>query len=261
VPVVSGLYYETHGPAGAPVVIMSPGLGGSGNYWKPNLDALVRDHQVVLYDHRGTGRSDRTLTEPATVDGWADDLLILIDAIGAPKASIVGHAAGGVAGLALALKAPERLDKLIVVNGWSKLDPHFARCFAARLHLLRDSGVEAYVEAQPIFLYPSAWISHHSVAIDADAAAHVAHFPVIATVESRIAALRAFDIDAQLADIKVPTLALAAADDMLVPAFCSEHLAAHIPGATLAMMAWGAHACNVTDPAGFAAPVIEFLRS
>ena len=260
-PLVSGLYYETHGPAGAPVLILSPGLGGSGNYWRPNLDALARDHQVVLYDHRGTGRSDRMLEGPVTVSAWADDLLILIDALDVPKASVIGHAAGGVAGLALALQAPDRLDRLVVVNGWSKADPHFLRCFAARLHLLRDSGVAAYVQAQPIFLYPAGWISRHTAEIDAEAEGHVAHFPALETVERRIAALAAFDVDARLGEIAVPTLALAAADDMLVPAFCSAHLASHIHGATLATMAWGGHACNVTDPEGFAALVLEYLRS
>jgi aminoacrylate hydrolase len=261
VPLVSGLYYELHGPAGAPMVILSTGLGGSGHYWRPNLDALARDHQIVLYDHRGTGRSARELDGPVTVSAWADDLLLLIDELGVPKASVIGHAAGGVAGLALALQAPERLDKLVVVNGWSKADPHFLRCFAARLHLLRDSGVAAYVQAQPIFLYPAGWISRHTVEIDAEAEGHIAHFPALATVESRIAALAAFDIDARLGEIGVPVLALASADDMLVPAFCSERLASGIRSAQCVTMAWGGHACNVTDPDGFAAPVLEFLRS
>jgi aminoacrylate hydrolase len=260
-PHVSGLYYETHGPAGAPVVILSPGLGGSGRYWRPNLDALARDYRVVLYDHRGTGRSAHELDGPVTVSAWADDLLLLIDELGVAKASVIGHAAGGVAGLALALKAPDRLDRLIVVNGWAKADPHFLRCFAARLHLLRDSGVAAYVQAQPIFLYPAGWISRHTAEIDAEAEGHIAHFPAQATVEARIAALAAFDVDARLGEIGVPTLALASADDMLVPAFCSERLAEGIKGAKLATMAWGGHACNVTDPDGFAALVLEYLRS
>jgi len=260
-PLASGLYYELHGQAGAPALILSPGLGGSGHYWKPNIDALGREYQVVLYDHRGTGRSEHKLEEAVTVGHWADDLVMLIDALGVEKASLIGHAAGGVAGLVLALKARERLDKLIVVNGWSKPDPHFRRCFEARLHLLRDSGVAAYVHAQPIFLYPAGWISKHTAQIDAEAEGHVAHFPPIKTVERRISALRAFDIDNRLGEIAVSTLALAAADDMLVPAFCSERLAAQIPGAKLATMAWGGHACNVTDPEGFATLVLDFLGS
>ena len=257
----AGLYYEEHGWADGPALILSPGLGGSGNYWRPNLDALKRDYRVILYDHRGTGRSERKLDNAVTVARWADDLLRLIDAIGAEKASVIGHAAGGLAGLLLARKAPERLNRLVVVNGWSRPDPHFRRCFETRLHLLRDSGIAAYVRAQPLFLYPAAWISRHMAALDAEGAEQIAHFPAVKTVERRIAALRAFDIDSQLGDITVPVLALAAADDMLVPSFCSERLASRIPGARLATMAWGGHACNVTDPDGFATPVLDHLRS
>lgn len=258
-PLIAGLYYEEHGWAGGPPLVLSPGLGGSGDYWRPNLDALGRDYRVIVYDHRGTGRSEHKLHEAATVSGWADDLLLLFDAIGVEKARLIGHAAGGVAGLAAALKAPGRIEKLVVVNGWSKPDPHFRRCFDTRLHLLRDSGVAAYVRAQPIFLYPAAWTSRHSAALEAEAEIQIAHFPPVKTVERRIAALRAFDLDAQLGDVAVPVMALAAADDMLVPAFCSERLAGAIPGARLATMAWGGHACNVTDPDGFAALVLDYL--
>lgn len=260
-PIAAGLYYELHGREGAPPLILSPGLGGSGEYWRPNLDALGRDHQLVLYDHRGTGRSERMLEGPVTVAAWGRDIRILIDAIGADRASVIGHAAGGVAGLALAIEAPQRLDKLIIVNGWSRPDPHFARCFDARLQLLHDSGVAAYVAAQPIFLYPAEWSSRHSARIDAEAQGHIVHFPATSTVERRVAALREFDVDAELGAVTVPTLALAAADDMLVPAFCSERLAERIPRATLATMAWGGHACNVTDPDRFAAIVLDYLRN
>src|SRR3954471_2606671 len=100
-PEAAGLYYEEYGhPEGVPL-ILSAGLGGSGNYWLPNLDALARYHRVVLYDHRGTGRSDRALPEHVTVAQMGEDLLALIDALDVERAHIVGHAAGGVAGLAL----------------------------------------------------------------------------------------------------------------------------------------------------------------
>lgn len=260
-PQANGLWYEWHGRADGEIVMLSPGLGGSGSYWAPNLAALAARYRILLYDHRGTGRSDRALPEDLSVETMADDLIGLMDAIGVDRAHLIGHAAGGVIGLALALKAPERLAKLIVVNGWSTLDPHFARCFDVRLELLRKSGPEAYVRAQPIFLFPAAWISAHSARLDAEAIGHVAHFPPSENVERRIAALRGFDVDARLGEIATPVLALASADDMLVPAFCSERLANGITGACLAMMSWGGHACNVTDPHSFDTLVLDFLGS
>lgn len=257
----AGLYYETHGAPDAPPLILSSGLGGSASYWKPNIAALADHFHVIAYDHRGTGRSDRTLPDVVTVDDFADDIIALMDVIGIARAHLIGHAAGGVAGLALASKAPDRLDKLVVVNGWAKADPHFLRCFEARLNLLRHAGVKAFLRAQPIFLYPANWISEHSAALDAELAHQLADFPSVATMENRIAALAAFEFSDRLGAFDTPILALAAADDMLVPASCSRALPKHIATCEFALMEWGGHASNVTDPATFNRLVLEFLRS
>lgn len=257
----AGLYYETHGAPDAPPLILSSGLGGSAQYWTPNIAALADHFHVIAYDHRGTGRSDRALPDVVTVDDLANDIIALMDALGIARAHLIGHAAGGVAGLALALKAPERLDTLVVINGWAKADPHFLRCFEARLNLLRHAGVEAFLRAQPIFLYPANWISEHSPALDAELAHQLADFPGVAPMEKRIAALAAFDISDRLDTFETPMLALAAADDMLVPPSCSRALADHIATCKLVTMERGGHACNVTDPATFNRLVLEFLRS
>ncbi|MDI1295713.1 MAG: pyrimidine utilization protein D [bacterium] len=258
-PYIDGLYYELHGAPDAPPLILSPGLGGSGSYWLPNLAALAQCHHVLLYDHRGTGRSDRTLPDAVTVDDFADDILALMDGLGIARAHIVGHAAGGVAGLALAMKAPDRLDRLVVVNGWAKADPHFLRCFATRLALLHHAGVDAFLKAQPIFLYPANWISAHSDDLDAELPHQSASFPGTATMEKRIAALAAFDGTGKLGRLRDKTLVLLSDDDMLVPSDAGRRLAAELGGATIEAMPWGGHACNVTCPDSFNARVLAWL--
>ncbi|WP_174274365.1 pyrimidine utilization protein D [Sphingomonas bacterium] len=260
-PLTSGLYWEAEGATTAPALLLSSGLGGSAHYWAPNIEALRQHYRVITYDHRGTGRSDRALPETVTVSDFAADMLAVLDAVEVGSAHIVGHALGAVAGLTLAARAPDRLGKLVMVNGWAAPDPHFARCFDARLALLRDSGVRAYVKAQPIFLYPADWSSRHTVQLDSEEDGHVAAFPAVATLEARIAALRAFDISLLLDQIAAPTLVLSAADDALVPPSCADVLAERLPNATARRMAWGGHACNVTDPEGFNALVLEYLGS
>lgn len=236
---IAGLYYEEHGLADGPPVILSPGLGGSGAYWAPNLDALAARHRVLLYDHRGTGRSDRALQPGLGVDDMADDVLALMDGLGLASASLIGHAAGGVIGLSIALRAPQRLDRLVVVNGFARADRHFLRCMETRIALLRGSGVEAFVRAQPLFLYPPRWISEHWDRLQTEEAGHIAHFQGAANVEARIAALGAFDVDPRLSEIRTPVLLVAAADDMLVPDLCSERLAAGLADGTLRRMTAG----------------------
>jgi aminoacrylate hydrolase len=255
---LAGIYYEEHGPPDGPPLILSAGLGGSGAYWTPNLAALAERHRVILYDHRGTGRSDRALQPGLDVDDMADDLLALMDGLGFGRASLVGHAAGGVIGLAMALRRPERLASLVVVNGFARPDPHFIRCMETRLALLEHSGVVAFVRAQPLFLYPARWISQHWDRLQADEAGHIAHFQGAANAEARIAALAGFDIADRLAEIATPALLIAAEDDMLVPDLCSEALERGMPHARLERMR-GGHACNVTEPGEFNRHLLEFL--
>lgn len=258
-PHAAGLWYEWHGPDDGEVLILSPGLGGSANYWAPNLDALAARYRVLLYDHRGTGRSDRGLPDTVTVEDFAADILALMDALGVARANVMGHAAGGVAALALALMAPERIDKLIVVNGWASPDPHFLRCFDARLALLRDSGPEAYLRAQPIFLYPANWISAHHEALEAELPAQLEHFPGAATMEKRIAALAGFDVAARLRDIHRPVLVICSDDDMLVPSNAGVALANGLPISGFCRAEHGGHAVNVVDPDAFNSFVLAWL--
>lgn len=260
-PEAAGLYYELHGPEDAPPLILSSGLGGSAGYWAPNLPTLAEHYRVLVYDHRGTGRSDRALPDVVTVEHFADDILALMDALGIAQAHVVGHAAGGLAGLALALKALDRLDKLVVVNGWAKADPHFLRCFEARLHLLRDSGVEAFLRAQPIFLYPADWISVHTAELDAELPHELATFPGVENMERRIAALAAFDVVGKLRHLNDRVLVLANLEDMLVPSVAGRGLSRELGGAHFHATANGGHACNVTEPDTFNRVVLDFFRS
>ena len=255
---IAGLYWEEHGPPDGPPMILSPGLGGSGAYWAPNLAALAERNRVILYDHRGTGRSHRALPPGLDVADMADDVRALLDGLGIARASLVGHAAGGVIGLSLALSDPGRLASLVVVNGFASPAPHFVRCMETRLALLEHSGVLAFVRAQPLFLYPARWIAEHWAKLEAEEAGHVANFQGTANVETRIAALAGFDISDRLAEIETPVLLIAAEDDILVPDLCSEQLERGLPHARLERMR-GGHACNVTEPDEFNRHLLEFL--
>lgn len=255
----AGLYYELHGPPDGEPLLLSPGLGGSAHYWDANLAAFAARYRVILYDHRGTGRSDRALPADTTIGTMAGDVIALLDAIGIEKCHFIGHALGGMIGLALALRAPARLSKLIVVNGWAKLDPFTALCFDTRLALLRDSGPEAYVRAQPIFLYPAHWASAFFDELEKDMAQQLASFPPVETVERRIAALRAYDPGFDLQRIDHEVLVITTSDDLLVPWQAGRALAQALPNATRCQQFGGGHAASRVEPEEFHDRVLPWL--
>jgi aminoacrylate hydrolase len=255
----AGLYYEEHGPPDAPPLILSSGLGGSASYWAPNIPAFAECFRVITYDHRGTGRSSRDLPD-ASVASMSADVLALMDALQIEEAKFVGHALGGMVGIETAIMTT-RIERLVVVNGWRKLDPHTSRCFDMRLALLRDSGPTAYLHAQPLFLYPPDWISSHDGELAEEAKVQLAHFPAIETVERRIAAVRAYD--PELINLTAPPawLVIGSRDDMLVPLASALDVATPMDRVDHFIFDWGGHACNVTDPARFNRVVLDFLRS
>jgi aminoacrylate hydrolase len=255
------LHYEVHGPSdAAATVLLSSGLGGSAGFWQPQLGALVAaGHRVIAYDQRGTGRSPAALPETYAIEDMAKDVLEILDATKTSQCHFAGHALGGLVGLQLVLDAPSRIASLVLINAWSKPNPHSARCFDARLALLGACGPRTYVEAQPIFLYPAAWAAEHAQRV-ADEVDHAfAHFPGEANMRARIAALRAFDVDTRLADIAAPTLIAAAKDDTLVPWTCSQRLADGLSDVTLDFMPHGGHAHSVTEAEAFNRSLLDFL--
>ena len=255
--------FDVHdGPGpGAETVLLSSGLGGAAGYWAPQVVALKQRYRIVAYDQAGTGRSGGALPPDHSIAAMADEAAAVLDASGTTTAHFVGHALGGLVGLELANRRPDRLRSLTIVNGWAVAQAHTRRCFDMRLLLLKHEGPAAYARAQPIFLYPADWLERNAERAAREEAHGLAAFQGEANLRARIAALLAFDVRAHLAAITLPTLIVAARDDVLVPSLASEELAAAIPHAKLHVAPWGAHAVNVTEPAAFNAILLDFLAS
>ncbi|MEH3127227.1 pyrimidine utilization protein D [Agrobacterium cavarae] len=257
------MHFDLHGrqDADAPTIILSSGLGGSASYWAPQLAALSDDYRIVTYDHRGCGRTGGEVPADGGIAAMADDVLEIAQQLGLTHFDFMGHALGGLIGLDLALRKPGMIGKLVLINAWSKADPHSGRCFDVRIELLEKSGVPAFVKAQPLFLYPAVWMSENAERLEAEERHAIDHFQGRTNILRRIAALRAFDVDDRLQDIKTETLVIATRDDLLVPYTRSIRLAEGLSHSQLQLVDFGAHAVNVTAPDAFNAAILRFLRA
>ncbi|STT49435.1 hydrolase or acyltransferase RutD [Klebsiella pneumoniae] len=209
---------------GAPVVVLSAGLGGGGGYWLAQRAALEEQYQLVSYDHNGTGENAGPLPAGYSLATMAGELFSALQAAGIARFALVGHALGALIGLQLALDRPEAVSALALVNGWLSLSPHTRRCFQVRERLLHAGGAQAWVEAQPLFLYPAEWMAARLPRLEAEDALAFSHFQGKENLLKRLQALKQADFSRRASAIACPTLIISAADDLLVPASCSRVL-------------------------------------
>lgn len=109
------LYYEEYGQG--PPILCVHGMAGSAVMWAAAVPELARLGRVIVYDRRGCARSQRPVPyEKTTVAEHADDATALLDALGAIPAVVVGRSYGGGVAIDLALRYPERIRALVLLE-------------------------------------------------------------------------------------------------------------------------------------------------
>jgi pimeloyl-ACP methyl ester carboxylesterase len=107
------LYYETHG-SGRPLILLHGGLA-AGEMFEPILPVLAADHQVIVPDLQGHGRT-ADIDRPIDVRLMADDVAALIDHVGLDRPDVVGYSMGGGVAFFAAVKHPEKVRRLVVAS-------------------------------------------------------------------------------------------------------------------------------------------------
>nr|WP_272922682.1 alpha/beta hydrolase [Streptomyces sp. SID2999] len=92
-----------------------PGVSAWAN-WRPVLPALSESFRVVAPDIVGFGYTERPEGITYSIDTWVDHLIALMDALELPRVSIVGNSFGGALAMHLATRAPERVDRLVLMG-------------------------------------------------------------------------------------------------------------------------------------------------
>jgi sigma-B regulation protein RsbQ len=103
---------------GHPALVFVNGFGCDQSVWRSVAPHFAPSHRIVLFDHVGTGRSERSAFDRAkyaSLHGYADDLLAVCDAAGAQGAVVVAHSAGAMIAILAANRRPAAFRELILI--------------------------------------------------------------------------------------------------------------------------------------------------
>jgi len=229
------MYYAVYG-AGSPVLLIHGGLGHA-DIWADQVKDLMKDRMVIVADSRGHGRSTRD-AQPYSYALMASDYLALLDYLKVARVDLVGWSDGGIIGLDIAMRHPERLDKLfahaanVTVDGM-KSDVMEAKAFAA------------YVER--------CGEDYRRMSKTPD------QYDAFVEQMSRMWGSQPDWSDAELARITVPTAIVIGDHDEVVKRDHTEHMAQAIPGARLVVLERVGHFAMLQDRKGYTRAVREFL--
>lgn len=246
--------YRFDGREDAPVLMLSNSIATSLHMWDGVMPDLVEHFRVLRYDTRGNGASD---SPPGaySLDRFGRDVIELLDALHIERVHFLGLSLGGFIGQWLGVRAPERIDRLILSNTSAHLGP--ADYFDGRIaELAGADGMAASAETFIRNWFPAEMID--------------AKLPVVETFRQMVlqtspqglagsfAAVRDTDLSRIVTLVTRPTLVIAGEHDTVTAASHGAAIASAIPGARyLALPA--VHLPNVELERPFVAAVRAFL--
>ncbi|MBU2488264.1 MAG: alpha/beta hydrolase [Proteobacteria bacterium] len=110
--------YQSIGTGTEKVVALAHGLGGRLYTWAPLIEALMPEYRIIAWHYRGLFASETPKTiRRLAIPNHAEDLKQILDKEGIEKASVCGWSMGVQVALEFAVLYPERLDKMVLING------------------------------------------------------------------------------------------------------------------------------------------------
>ena len=239
-----------------PWLVLSHSLCCDGTMWQPQRAALEPHFTVLRFDTRGHGRS-AVPPGPYTFEQLTDDVLGLLDALEIGHAHFCGLSMGGMIGQHLALKAPGRLDRLVLADTTSRMPPEARPLWAERIRVAQEQGMAAHVEPTLERWFTTPYRAAHPEVMETIGAliraTPVAGYVGCAEAISRI------DLTGRLSEVKAPTLVIVGGEDTGTPPAMAEAIAAAIPGARLEIIPDAAHLSNIEQADAFNRLLLDFL--
>ncbi|MEZ5409646.1 MAG: alpha/beta fold hydrolase [Acidimicrobiales bacterium] len=250
---IRGIEILDEGPPGGrspQSVLFLHGLGATAEGWRAQLDGLSPMMRCVAWTMPGYLRS-RPVRGELTIAALADAAAELLEGLELPRVAVVGHSMGGFVAQELALRHPDRVDRLVLVS----TAPAFggadgpeglpaAEFLAARMEPVNEGRRMQYIARQvvPTMVAPNCPLTVQEAAMKLMGALSPASY------RAALEAVVRFDARSRLPELSLPTLCVTGRADTATPPADAERLAGLIPDARLELIDGAGHLLPMERP-------------
>ena len=230
------LHVVDEGTSDIPLVLVH-GFTGSATDWDDVAPSLSQTRRVIRYDHRGHAESQNLGDDAAyTFDALVADLAALVDALGVDQFDLLGHSMGGIVAMRYALRHPERVRSLVLMDTAAGAMAGAEDFMRAGIELVRTQGTGALFELIQGFL----GTGERADMMRARQRTKLEQMDPVSFTELGEELLTYPSVLDRLATLDIPTTVVVGENDVgLRPA--ADALAATIPGAVLVVVPDAAH--------------------
>lgn len=242
---------------GAPRLVLVHSLALDRGVWDDVMQRLQATTDVLAYDCRGHGRSDRRAGR-FTAELFATDLAELLDHVGWQNATIAGCSMGGCVALAFGSLFPERANALGLIDTTAWYGPDAAVNFTERADAARARGMAALFDFQATRWFSDEFRARHpevlqrvlAVFVAADLDCYAASCALLGDVDER----------AHLPAFRMPVAIVVGEEDSATPVGMARHLHSAIPQSTLTVLPRARHLTPIEQPDAIASELRTLLE-
>ncbi len=269
----TSLYYKTRG-SGDPIVVLHGGPGFDHRQFLPYIWDLAEQHQVILYDQRGTGMSSGPVDAASiSIDKFIADIEAVREAFGIQKMNLLGHSWGGILAMHYGIRHPDLLRSLILcstaasVESFAEMRTNYEadrspgdRDLLKQIQSSDDfqnGDARAVEEFWRVFFKPYFVDQRLVEKMDLHFTANtIKHGDAVAG--HILQSIGDFDLHGDLSAIRCPTLVIHGSSDPM-PVEYARGVHASIPGSDLVIAQESGHWPFVDATATFTSSILDFL--
>jgi sigma-B regulation protein RsbQ len=248
---------------GSQVIMFAHGFGCAQSSWKFITDAFLQDYKVILFDYVGSGESDLSQYNQrkyATLEGYACDVIDIIEALELNNIIFVGHSVSSMIGMIAALQVPEAFKKLVFIGPSPRYlnDRDYIGGFNAEdIETIFEHIADDYV----------GWSKQLApVVMDSPLKPELSDFlqECFEATDPSIAlafAMATFKADYRdkLKNLEIPSLTLQSSHDIMAPLSAGEFIHKNTPENFLVVMKATGHFPHISEPEETIREIKEFI--